>query len=88
MKNIAIIGGGTKLSDSQKMELRRYADMYAPIDEDEDDRYEEGYADGYAEGTKDTLAELECDCDEDCVQDRSRVLTFHLFRWLWACGCA
>ena len=62
--HIAIIGGGTNMSDSQKMELRRYADMYAPTDEC--DRYEEGYADGYAEGTKDTLAELECDCDEDC----------------------
>ena len=59
--HIAIIGSGTKLSDSQKAELRRYADMYAPIDEC--DRYEEGYADGYAEGTRDTLAELECDCD-------------------------
>ena len=65
--HIAIIGGGTKLSDSQKMELRRYADMYAPIDEC--DRYEEGYADGYAEGTKDTLAELEYDCDEDCDEE-------------------
>ena len=62
--HIIVIGGGDHISESQKMELRRYADMYAPTDEC--DRYEEGYADGYAEGTKDTLAELECDCDEDC----------------------
>jgi hypothetical protein len=62
--HIIVIGGGDHISESQKEELRRYADMCAPTDEY--DRYEEGYADGYAEGTKDTLAELECDCDEDC----------------------
>ena len=67
--HIAIIGGGENMSEAQKAELRRYADMYAPTDEDEDDRYEEGYADGYAEGTKDALAELECDCDEDCDEE-------------------
>ena len=65
--HIIIIGGGENISESQKMELRRYADIYAPTDEC--DRYEEGYADGYAEGTKDTLAELECDCDECCDEE-------------------
>ena len=70
--HIAVIGKGRTLSANQKRELRRWADMLAPI-EDECSCYEEGYADGYAEGyaegTADTLVELDCDCDEDCDEE-------------------
>lgn len=71
--HIAVIGKGRTLSENQKRELRRWADILAPI-EDKCSCYEEGYADGYAdgyaEGTADTLDELDCDCG--CNEDKYR----------------
>ena len=55
--HIAIIGGGWKMSEAQKAELRRYADMYAPIPHEcscdccsQSEAYDEGYTEGYDEG--------------------------------------
>lgn len=66
--HIAIVGRGASLSENQKRELRKYADMYAPSYSCED-RYEEGYdkgyADGYDEGYADGRDECECDCCDD-----------------------
>ena len=62
--HIAIVGKGASLSENQKRELRKYADMYAPSHSCEcEDRYDEGYADGYEEGYADGC-ECECHCDE------------------------
>jgi flagellar biosynthesis/type III secretory pathway protein FliH len=59
--HIAIVGKGASLSENQKRELRKYADMYAPCECK--DRYDEGYADGYDEGYADGCDECECDCE-------------------------
>ena len=60
--HIAIIGGGENISESQKAELRRYADMYAPLPTpttahrgcrcecSNPEIYEEAYNTGYEEG--------------------------------------
>jgi hypothetical protein len=64
--HVAIIGGGEEMSESQKAELRRYADMYAPLPtpttahrgcrcecsnpEIYEEAYNSGYEDGYDEG--------------------------------------
>lgn len=59
--HIAIVGRGASLSENQKRELRKYADMYAPSPSCEcEDRYDEGYADGYDDGYTDGCDE----CDE------------------------
>lgn len=59
--HIAVIGKGKTLSENQKRELRKYADMYAPSPSCEcEDRYDEGYADGYDDGYTDGCDE----CDE------------------------
>lgn len=61
--HVAIIGGGKGMSESQKAELRRYADMYAPLPTapttshrgcrcecSNPEIYEEAYNTGYEEG--------------------------------------
>ena len=68
--HIAIVGKGVSLSENQKNELRRYADMYAPTehkccdccgcDEDEDDDDDLWEDD-----------ECECDCHSDEVEEVS-----------------
>lgn len=61
--HIAIIGKGKTLSENQKRELRKYADMYAPSPSCED-KYEEEYDKGYHAGYTDALAEIGEDEDE------------------------
>lgn len=78
--HIAIIGKGVSLSDNQKRELRKYADMYAP--EDECTSYEEGYADGYDKGVKDTLDDLECE-DKDEVETCAETLANAIVKILY-----
>ena len=57
--HIAIIGGGKSMSENQKAELRHYAKVLAPI-EDEDDEWDEY-----------EYCEDECDCDCcDCECDK------------------
>ena len=64
--HIAIVGKGASLSENQKRELRKYADMYAPSHCCEcEDRYDEGYADGYEEGYADGSCECDCECHCD-----------------------
>ena len=61
--HIAIVGRGASLSENQKRELRKYADMYAPSHSCKcEDRYDEGYADGYEEGYADGSCECDCEC--------------------------
>ena len=65
--HIAVIGKGKTLSENQKRELRRWADVLAPSPSCKcEDRYDEGYTDGYDEGYADALAECECDCECHC----------------------
>lgn len=65
--HIAIVGKGASLSENQKRELRKYADMYAPSHSCEcEDRYDEGYADGYEEGYADGSCECDCECEPHC----------------------
>lgn len=64
--HIAIVGRGASLSENQKRELRKYADMYAPSPS-RGDRYNEGYAKGYDDGYADACDECECEDDyEEC----------------------
>ena len=63
--HIAIIGKGRTLSENQKRELRRWADVLAPLPTCEDkyeEGYDKGYADGYDEGYADGCDECECEC--------------------------
>lgn len=63
--HVAIVGKGASLSENQKRELRKYADMYAPSPSCEcKGGYDEGYADGYDDGYADGCDECECECDE------------------------
>ena len=62
--HIAIVGKGVSLSENQKRELRKYADMYAPSPS-RGDRYNEGYAKGYDDGYADACDECECEDDYD-----------------------
>ena len=69
--HVAIIGGGKGMSESQKAELRRYADMYAPIEcphckEQYDKGYNKGYDEGYADCCTDYGEDIE---DEDYDED-------------------
>ena len=79
--HIAIVGKGVSLSENQKRELRKYADMYAP--EDECTSYEEGYADGYDKGVKDTLDDLERedkDEAETCAEKLANAIVKILYK--------
>ena len=80
--HIAIVGKGASLSENQKRELRKYADMYAPSHSCKcKDRYDEGYADGYDEGYADGRDECECDC---CDEADKVVAELHkrIMEWL------
>ena len=68
--HIAIIGKGKTLSENQKRELRKYADMYAPIECPHcKEQYDKGYHKGYAEGYEDYLSECADDEDYDEYED-------------------
>ena len=68
--HVAIIGGGEGMSESQKAELRRYADMYAPIECPHcKEQYNKGYDKGYDEGYEDCLSECADDEDYDECED-------------------
>ena len=71
--HIAIIGKGASLSENQKRELRKYADMYAPSPSCED-KYEEEYDKGYHAGYTDALAEIGEEREEevDEISDMAR----------------
>jgi hypothetical protein len=63
--HIAIIGKGKTLSENQKRELRRWADVLAPLPSRKDrydEGYDKGYADGYDEGYADGCDECDCEC--------------------------
>jgi hypothetical protein len=61
--HIAVIGKGKTLSENQKRELRRWADVLAPLPSCKcKGGYDEGYADGYDDGCEE--CECECHCDE------------------------
>ena len=65
--HVAIIGGGEGMSESQKAELRRYADMYAPIECPHcKEQYDKGYGEGYDEGYDACRAEYD---DSDEIED-------------------
>lgn len=67
--HVAIIGGGKEMSESQKAELRRYADMLAPTECPHcEEQYDKGYDKGYDEGYEDCRAEYD-DYDEDDEDD-------------------
>ena len=60
--HIAVIGGGDHMSENQKAELRHYAKVLAPI-EDEDDEYDEC---GYCEDEDDyDEREPNCGCHDN-----------------------
>ena len=68
--HIAIIGKGASLSENQKRELRKYADMYAPIECPHcKEQYNKGHDIGYHEGYKDCLSECADDEDYDECED-------------------
>jgi flagellar biosynthesis/type III secretory pathway protein FliH len=70
--HIAVIGKGKTLSENQKRELRRWADVLAPLPSCKcKGGYDEGYADGYDDGYADGCEECECECHCDEAEEVS-----------------